>query len=108
MRKQIILPLKDAMKLREHYEHERNFRFHRRSGDKSSLFRSYSFVVKGRLKHEMYLKAVKYSRIREALPEHFDFKLIVTPRRSYNPDHPYRNTRKFELVIYWNSKFISR
>jgi hypothetical protein len=104
IRKKIIIPLKDAMRVSEYKEHDRNYKFYNRKKTKNSskalVFRSYSFKIKGILKHEMYLKPINAENIINILGSDFDYKLIMKPNKPIDLEFESRNKRSIELVIY--------
>jgi len=105
VRELVILPLKDAMRLKDYKEHERNYKFHIRQKVKGSkkdmVFKSYSFKLSGTLKHEMYLKPLNPELIKTILKNNYNYKLIIKPNRRINLDDDSKNKRSIELVVYF-------
>lgn len=103
--KRVIVPLKDAMKLKEYKESDRNYKFHKykkiKGSTKQIVFRSYSFKLKGTLKHEMYIKPLNPVLIKSLLGKDFNYKLIIKPNLPINLEYESKNKRSIELVIYY-------
>lgn len=110
IRQRVIIPLKEAIRLKEYKEHERNYKFHIykkiRGTKKENVFRSYSFKLKGSLKHEMYIKPLNPALINSILGNDFKYKLIIKPNRHINLDDDRYNNRSIELIIYFKKEFI--
>jgi hypothetical protein len=110
IRTKVIIPLKDAMRLTEYKEHDKNYAFYLRKKVKASkkeiVFRSYSFKLKGTLKHEMYLKALSPAYIKNFLGDHFAYKLIIKPNRVINMQYDSKNKRSIELVLFFKKSAL--
>lgn len=107
----VIIPLKEALRLKEYKEHERNYKFHiykkAKGTKKQKVFRSFSFKLKGSLKHEMYIKPLNPALIKGILGNDFKYKLIIKPNRHIDLDDDRYNSRSIELVIYFKKEFIA-
>lgn len=105
IRKRIIVPLKDAMRLKEYKESDRKNKFHIykkvKGSNKEIVFRSHSFKISGTLKHEMYLKAINPLLIKKVVGKDYKYKLIITPNKPINLDFDNKNKRKIELIVYF-------
>ncbi|MBA3664788.1 MAG: hypothetical protein H0W61_11360 [Bacteroidetes bacterium] len=99
----VIVPLKDAMRITAYSEGERNSEFHVRKKIKGSkkeiVFRSYSFKLRGTLKHEMYIKPLNPALIKSILGKDYAYHLIMKPNLPINLDDDSKNKRSIDLVI---------
>jgi hypothetical protein len=105
VRTKVILPLKDAMRLTDYKEHDRNYKFYFRKKikgtNKQLVLRSYSFKLSGTLKHEMYLKALNPAYIKGFLGKDHDYKVIMKPDKPIDLEYDSKNKRSIELVVYF-------
>ncbi|MGZ4044337.1 MAG: hypothetical protein ACXVO9_14125 [Bacteroidia bacterium] len=111
LRSRVIVPLKDAIRLKEYIENDRNNKFHKykkvKGSNKEITFRSYSFKLKGTLKHEMYLKALNPERIKSIIGKDYNCKVIMKPDRPIDLEYDSKNKRIIEVVIYFK-RFVER
>jgi hypothetical protein len=84
----VVLPLKDAMDISYYKEYLR----HR-------PVKCHCFELKGRLRHEMYLKVIYPPRMKALLGKDYTYKLTIHPNRNYNPEDPEANVRTFVLCV---------
>lgn len=93
------------MRVSSYKEHDRNYKFYTRKKIKGEtkqlVYRSYSFVVKGILKHEMYLKPLNPKRITEIIGTEYGYKLIMKPNKPINLEYDSKNKRTIELVLFF-------
>lgn len=105
IRKRIIVPLKDAMRLKNYVESDRKYKFHTykkiKGLNKEIVFRSHSFKLRGTLKHEMYLKALNPLLIKSVVGKDYRYKIIITPNKPINLDFDSKNKRSIELIVFF-------
>ncbi|MCW3076037.1 MAG: hypothetical protein JWO32_646 [Bacteroidetes bacterium] len=111
IRARVIVPLKEAMRIKEYHENERNYKFHVykkiKGSKKQKVFRSYSFKVTGTLRHEMYIKPLNPKLIKSLTGEKFNYRLIIKPNRHINLDDDRYNNRSIELIIFFRKAYIA-